>query len=215
MNLQRVPENERWFYYGSAPRRPNIPDREEVTDEVDLWVILSDRVRSTTDIRYQILRKPEQKILNNSISSYKHRRDGAMWIPDVYKNIKSFLSQDSRRNLWEAHSIDFIDRKPYPYKFVTDVITHPNPSYILWSLRQLPIELYYHINYKYMDAQINHDRNLLLSGSCNEFNKYNADFDADQTEGIYPLYPLYSTVFDGDQIAGIPSYVYPADIYLQ
>jgi len=72
-------------------------------------------------------------LVNNSISAYKHKHDGAMWIPDVYSNIKSFLNQDDRLSLCIAHDLQIEDKRPDPYKNKPEI----NPEYIMWSLRQV------------------------------------------------------------------------------
>ena len=76
--------------------------------------------------------------VNTSISAYKHRHDGAMWIPDIYILVRSFLSIEDRLNLCIAKDPPgLIDYRPDPDKYEY----RPNPSYILWSLRQISYPL--------------------------------------------------------------------------
>lgn len=69
---------------------------------------------------------------NNSISGYIHINNGAMWIPDMYYHILSFLDQLSRHNIWIANDSYIKQIKPDPNKYNYK----PNISYIIWSLRQ-------------------------------------------------------------------------------
>jgi len=78
--------------------------------------------------------KVYKKPINNSISAYRHKHDGVIWIPNIYSNIKSFLDQDDRLSLCIAHDLQIEDKRPDPYKNRPEI----NPEYIMWSLRQMP-----------------------------------------------------------------------------
>ena len=61
----------------------------------------------------------KQKNNNNSISGYTHINDGAMWIPDLYYHILSFLEQSDKHNIWLSNNLykKFTNIKPDPNKY--------------------------------------------------------------------------------------------------
>ena len=110
------------------------PDGMPLMNDIVTSMILS---LSNTIIEFH---RKKPKRVNYSISSYTQRHDGAMWLPDIYEHIKTFLDDTSGFELWIAHSpTDLIAIRPNPDKFIKE--TRPNPSYIHWSLRQIPREL--------------------------------------------------------------------------
>lgn len=89
--------------------------------------------RHLTTYDYKVLPRWVFRNRNNSISAYRNRRNGPMWVPDVYSKIRKFLCQNDRINLWIAHKRYLPDRRP-------TVLIHNklNPEYALWFLRQIP-----------------------------------------------------------------------------
>ncbi len=83
--------------------------------------------------------KYEQKI-DSIISGYKQEHDSAMWIPDIYGLIITYLCNKDRHNLWLTHGKNIIIHRPDPYKCYPQY----NRKYIYWSLYRLPIYLNYY-----------------------------------------------------------------------
>jgi hypothetical protein len=99
---------------------------------------------SIDQIQYSLFDNMPQKIvikkkLCNSISGYTYRHDGIIWHPDIFWNIKSFLSIEDNHNLWIAHRIEDTVVRPEPNK----IDGTSNTKYIQWSIRQVSMVVKY------------------------------------------------------------------------
>ena len=125
---------------------------DELSEDAALW-----------KIHKKAMRAKEERLKNEMMTTYLYRRDGSMWIPDIYRKILGFLSIDSMRSLYVVQQQDNLDWcRPDHNKFVKDDKHQHNPRYNLWALKRLakPLKITY-VEY-FIRAHLSHRKNIVL-----------------------------------------------------